>query len=189
MTPEGKAELAKIRAVRGYTLPLHEIMAEANPEFLRRYGEFASFVLFGPGAGRALDLKTRFLVLVGITTAVKGDREGIEWASARAIQNGATWQEVYEAAFLAGLPAGMPAFEASCRAFRDIQKGHGWVKQKLPKGAKASGARTARSKKAQGKERKARARVRRAKAVPARLRAATKRAPSRAPSRKGASKD
>lgn len=172
MTPEGKAELDKIRAVRGYTLPLHEIMAEANPEFLRRYGEFASFVLFGPGAGRALDLKTRFLVLVGITTAVKGDREGIEWASARAIQNGATWQEVYEAAFLAGLPAGMPAFEASCRAFRDIQKGHGWVKQKLPKGA-----RTARGSKA-----KAAPKARKAKALAAT--AATKRAPRRKPAAK-----
>ena len=129
MTPEGQAELDKIRAVRGYTLPLHEIMAEANPEFLRRYGELASFVIFGDGEGRALDLKTRFLVMVGITTAVKGDREGIEWASTRAIQNGATWAEVYEASFLAGLPAGWPAFEGACRAFQDMKKGHGLVPQ------------------------------------------------------------
>lgn len=127
MTPEGQAELDKIRAVRGYTLPLHEIMAEANPEFLRRYGELASFVIFGDGEGRALDLKTRFLVMVGITTAVKGDREGIEWASRRAVQNGATWEEVYEAAFLAGLPAGWPAFEGACRAFQDMKKGEGVV--------------------------------------------------------------
>mgnify|MGYP000932238869 CR=1 FL=1 len=130
MTPEGKAELDKIRAVRGYTLPLHEILAEANPEFLRRYGQLASYVLFGPKENRALDLKTRFLVLIGITTAVKGDREGIEWAAHRAIQNGATWEEVYEAAFLAGLPAGIPAFEAACRAFKDLKRGKGMVKQK-----------------------------------------------------------
>lgn len=134
LSKEGKAELDKIRKVRGYTLPLHEILAETNPEFLRRYGELASFVLFGPGENRALDLKTRFLVLVGITTAVKGDREGIEWASARAIQNGATWQEVYEAAFLAGLPAGIPAFEGACRAFKEMAEGKAWVKN-LP-GAK-----------------------------------------------------
>lgn len=136
MTPEGKAELAKIRAVRGYTLPLHEVLAETNPEFLRRYGQLASYVLFGPQEGRALDLKTRFLVLVGITTAVKGDREGIEWAAARAIQNGATWEEVYEAAFLAGLPAGIPSFEAACRTFQELKKGKGWVKQKRIKAAK-----------------------------------------------------
>jgi len=127
MTPEGEAELAKIRAVRGYTLPLHEMLAECNPDFLRRYGDLASHVIFGPEEGRALDLKTRFLVLVGITTAVKGDREGIEWASRRAMDNGATFQEVVEAAFLAGLPAGMPAFEGFCRAMQDVRNGHGWV--------------------------------------------------------------
>jgi hypothetical protein len=69
--------------------------------------------------------------MVGITTAVKGDREGIEWASLRAVQNGATWQEVYEAAFLAGLPAGFPAFEAAARVFQDLKKGHGLVPQDL----------------------------------------------------------
>ncbi len=129
MTPEAEAELEKIRKVRGYTLPLHEIMAEANPEFIRRYGDLASYVIFGEGEGRALDLKTRFLVMVGITTAVKGDREGIEWASMRAVQYGATWQEVYEAAFLAGLPAGFPAFEAAARVFKDLKKGEGLVPQ------------------------------------------------------------
>ncbi len=141
MTPEGEKELDKIRAVRGYTLPLHEMMAECNPEFLRRYGDLASFALFGPADGRALDLKTRFLVLVGITTAVKGDREGIEWAAKRAMDNGATEREVIEAAFLAGLPAGWPAFEGFCRAYREMKQGLGWVPQgggeaKAPKPAK-----------------------------------------------------
>lgn len=139
ISPEGKKELEKIKAVRGYTLPLHEVMAEANPEFLRRYGELASFVIFGPGENRALDLKTRFLVMVGITTAVKGDREGIEWAAARAVQNGATWEEVYEAAFLAGLPAGFPAFEGAAKAFQEMHKGKGIVPQKR---VKKPGART-----------------------------------------------
>lgn len=132
MTPEGQAELDKIRAVRGYTLPLHEYLAELNPEFLRRYGDLASFTLFGDAEGRAMDLKTRFLVLVGVTTAVKGDREGIEWAAVRAIQNGATWKEVYEAAFMAALPAGIPAFEAACRAFNEMKKGKGWVDLEVP---------------------------------------------------------
>jgi 4-carboxymuconolactone decarboxylase len=130
LSPEGKKQLDAIRKVRGYTLPLHEVLAEANPEFLRRYGELASFVIFGPEQDRALDLKTRFLVMVGVTTAVKGDREGIEWAAARAIANGATWAEVYEAAFMAALPAGIPAFEAACKAFQDLHKGKGIVPQK-----------------------------------------------------------
>ena len=132
MTPEGKAELEKIRKVRGYTLPFHEVLAETNPEFLKRYGHLASFVLFGDEDGRALDLKTRFLVLVGITTAVKGDREGIEFAAARALQNGATWTEIYEAAFLSALPAGVPAFEGACRTFKEMQEGTPLVEQEVP---------------------------------------------------------
>ena len=83
MSPEGKKELDKIRKVRGYTLPVHDTLADLNPEFLRRYGELASHVLFGPADGRALDLKTRFLVLIGVTTAVKGDPEGMEWCGRR----------------------------------------------------------------------------------------------------------
>ena len=132
MTPEGQAELDKIRAVRGYTLPLHDALAELDPEMLRRYGDLASYTLFGEADGRPMDLKTRFLVLVGVTTAVKGDREGIEWAAIRAIQNGATWKEVYEAAFMAALPAGIPAFEATCRALAEVKKGEGWVDLDVP---------------------------------------------------------
>lgn len=132
MTPEGEAELEKIRAVRGYTLPLHDALAELDPEFLRRYGDLASYTIFGPAEGRPMDLKTRFLVLVGVTTAVKGDREGIEWAAVRAIENGATWKEVYEAAFMAALPAGIPAFEATCKALAELKKGEGWVPLDVP---------------------------------------------------------
>jgi 4-carboxymuconolactone decarboxylase len=132
MTPEGTAELAKIRAVRGYTLPVHDYLAELDPEMLRRYGDLSSYAIFGDAEGRPMDLKTRFLVLVGVTTAVKGDREGVEWATKRAIQNGATWKEVYEAAFMAALPAGIPAFEASCKAFDAMKKGEGWVEQEIP---------------------------------------------------------
>lgn len=132
MTPEGQAELDKIRQVRGYTLPVHEYLAALDPEMLRRYGELASYTLFGAEQGRPMDLKTRFLVLVGVTTAVKGDREGVEWAAARAVQNGATWKEVYEAAFMAALPAGIPAFEASCHTFNKMKAGDKWVDIDVP---------------------------------------------------------
>jgi len=129
MTPEGKKELDKIRKVRGYTLPVHDVLADLNPEFLRRYGDLASMVLFGPPEGRALDLKTRFLVLIGVTTAVKGDPEGMEWSVVRAMKAGATWDEVREAAFLAALPAGIPAFEKACHTFKLLEQNQGMVPQ------------------------------------------------------------
>ena len=128
MSPEGKKELDKIRKVRGYTLPVHDTLADLNPEFLRRYGDFASHVLFGPAEGRALDLKTRFLVLIGVTTAVKGDPEGMEWSVVRALKAGATWD--------------------ACLTFNLLEKNKGMVPQdvsvvqaaKKPKAAKKTAA-------------------------------------------------
>ena len=49
------------------------------------------------------------------------------------MQNGATWDEVREAAFLAALPCGMPAFEAACRVFNDLKKGKSLTPLKRPK--------------------------------------------------------
>ena len=143
MSPEGKKELDKIRKVRGYTLPVHDTLADLNPEFLRRYGDLASHVLFGPPEGRALDLKTRFLVLIGVTTAVKGDPEGMEWSVVRALKAGATWDEVREAAFMAALPAGIPAFEKACVTFNLLQNNKGMVAQDVSvvKAARKSAAR------------------------------------------------
>ena len=132
MTPEGKVALEKIRETRGYTLPVHDYLAELDPEMLRRYGDLATYTLFGEAEGRPMDLKTRFLVLVGVTTAVKGDNEGVEWAAIRAMENGATWKEVYEAAFMAALPAGIPAFEAACHYFNRMKEGKGRVDLKVP---------------------------------------------------------
>lgn len=123
---EREEVLAQIRKRRGFTLPIHDLMAEVDVEILRRYNDLASYVIFGPEP-RALDLKTRFLVLVGITTAVREDREGIEWSSRRAMEHGATEQEVLEAILLAGLPAGSPAVEYAARAFREMKEGRGWV--------------------------------------------------------------
>ena len=71
MSPEGKKELDKIRKARGYTLPVHDTLADLNPEFLRRYGDLATYTLFGPPEGRALDLKTLFLVLIGVMLMVE----------------------------------------------------------------------------------------------------------------------
>jgi alkylhydroperoxidase/carboxymuconolactone decarboxylase family protein YurZ len=117
---------AQIRERRGFLLPVHELLGTVDPEILRRYNELASYLIFSPEP-RGLDLKTRFLVMIGITTAVKGDREGIEWSMRRAKELGATEQEVLEAVALAALPAGVPAVEYAARAWQEVQEGKGWV--------------------------------------------------------------
>lgn len=127
----GREALEEVRARRGFTLPVHEVMASVDPEILRAYNALAGNLIFGPEP-RHLDLKTRFLVLVGITTAVKGDREGVEWATRNAMKYGASEQEVLEAILLSGLPGGMPTVEAATIAFAEMLQGKGWVEQGAP---------------------------------------------------------
>lgn len=82
----GDAEevLERVRGKRGYLLPVHELMAEVDVALLDKYDRLSSDLLFNEGP-RALDLKTRYLVLLGITTAVGGDPEGIVWSAQRAM--------------------------------------------------------------------------------------------------------
>lgn len=108
----GDAEevLERVRGKRGYLLPVHELMAEVDVALLDKYDRLSSDLLFNEGP-RALDLKTRYLVLLGITTAVGGDPEGIVWSAQRAMQLGATRREVLEAILLVALPGGVPRVE------------------------------------------------------------------------------
>ncbi|QQQ79476.1 carboxymuconolactone decarboxylase family protein [Saccharothrix sp. 6-C] len=111
--------LARVKARRGYLLPVHELMAEVDPQILRKYDDLASDLLFSDQP-RALDLKTRYLVLVGITTAVKGDPDGIVWSAKRAVREGATRREVLEAILLSALPGGVPTVEEATHVLAKV---------------------------------------------------------------------
>lgn len=104
--------LAAVRARRGYVLPVHELLDEVSPDILSRYDALTAELLFADEP-RALELKTRYLVLVGVATAAKGDPDGIVFFGKRALKNGASRREVLEAIALSGLPAGMPTIEAA----------------------------------------------------------------------------
>lgn len=119
---DAEQALERVRKQRGYVLPVHEAMAELDPEILRRYGDLSSYLLFDSET-KALDRKTRALVLVGITTAVRDDREGIEVNAQRALAAGASEREVLEAMMLAALPAGIPAVEYAAKVWKDLKAG------------------------------------------------------------------
>lgn len=126
MDQDREAMFAEIRATRGYLLPVHELLGNLDPELLRQYRDLSANLLFSPEP-RALDLKTRYLVLVGITTAIKGDREGIEWSSRGAREHGATEREILEAIALAALPAGIPALEGAAKALGEERQGRALI--------------------------------------------------------------
>jgi len=111
--------LERLRRERGHVLPVHEMLNAVHPSVLDDYVRLSKNLLFADEP-HSLDLKTRYLVLVGITTAVGGDPDGIVWSSRRARENGATDAEIIEAACLAALPGGMPVVEAAAAGLAKV---------------------------------------------------------------------
>lgn len=109
-----------------FDLPLFELLHTVDPDIKQMFEEFLNYTIFQERP-LALDLKTRYLVLVGITTAVRGDREGIEWSSQLAMKHGATEREVLEAISLTNLPAGTPAMEYAADVWRQMRQGQAKV--------------------------------------------------------------
>lgn len=107
-------------------LPLFEMLRKVDPNIQRMFEDFLNYTIFAERP-LALDLKTRYLVLVGITTAVRGDREGIEWSSQLAMKHGATEREVLEAISLANLPAGTPSIEYAAAVWDEMREGRAHV--------------------------------------------------------------
>ena len=111
--------LEELRSRRGHLLPVHQLMADVDVQLLKKYDALSSDLLFSD-EDRALDRKTRYLVLVGITTAVRGDPTGIVWSAKRAMQHGATKREVLEAILLVALPGGVPCVEEATHVLDQI---------------------------------------------------------------------
>jgi 4-carboxymuconolactone decarboxylase len=109
-------------------LPLWRLLRTVDPKIRSLFEEFLNYTIFEERP-IALDLKTRFLVLVGITTAVRGDREGIEWSTQLAMKHGATEREVLEAMSLTNLPAGTPAMEYAADVWAQMKAGNATVLQ------------------------------------------------------------
>jgi alkylhydroperoxidase/carboxymuconolactone decarboxylase family protein YurZ len=127
--PFGANDPGKERSASGgdrkpdpHELPLFELLREVDPNIQRMFEDLLNYTIFSERP-LALDLKTRYLVLVGITTAVRGDREGIEWSSQLAMKYGATEREVVEAISLANLPAGTPSIEYAAAVWDQMRSG------------------------------------------------------------------
>lgn len=102
---------------RGHRLGLHGFLYRVSPSLLRTYDQLARETIFRDEPNY-LDEKTRFLILVGITTALARDEEGLLWSSRLAMEHGATPAEVCEALSLTLLPGGAPVVERAARVLR-----------------------------------------------------------------------
>ena len=86
-TDETQAFLDSQAQHRGYSLEMHRIMAEADLEWAKKYGEFIEATYTGQ---RTLDRKTKELLQIVVEAALKADVEQIQAHVRVALENGAS---------------------------------------------------------------------------------------------------
>jgi alkylhydroperoxidase/carboxymuconolactone decarboxylase family protein YurZ len=127
--PKSGAARASDDKMDTFDLPLFEMLRTVDPNIVDMFQKYLNYTIFTERP-LALDLKTKYLILVGITTAVRGDREGIEWSSQLAQKYGASEPEVLEAISLANLPAGTPSIEYAADVWYQMKQGDARVQRR-----------------------------------------------------------
>ncbi len=111
---EVRAFLEEAQSVRGYSLEMHRIMAEADLEWAKKYNEFIEATYTGQ---RLLDRKTKELLQVAVEAALRADVEQIQAHVRVALREGATAREILEALQTVIAPMGALAFRRGVQAW------------------------------------------------------------------------
>jgi 4-carboxymuconolactone decarboxylase len=102
-----QSSLESMRKRRGYLMPFHVLLAEHDPEFLASYDALLETTLLQP---RALDRRTKELVLVGILTAISAPPSHLDTHIRAAMKAGASDKETLQALELVMPSAGVARF-------------------------------------------------------------------------------
>ena len=100
-----------------YGYPYWEWVAREDPEYVKARKPLTDLSV---GEGKALPIKYREMVIIGILAYRGGSQEGILAHLRRAIQHGATKRELLEAIQSAAVPGGGPTFSAGVRALMQL---------------------------------------------------------------------
>lgn len=100
MNPEGRELLEAIRADRGKTLPMHEVLAERDPAFLRGYNEI---FLAAQSDSNGLPGHVRELIVMALDIVTGADPAVARAHGRKAVSMGATESQVLGAVELAVL--------------------------------------------------------------------------------------
>lgn len=116
---ERKSEelLQEVMAKRGFVLDFHKVMVKEDPEFMKCYEALINHV---STQKRTLDRKIKAFIYIGVLTALQADPSHIGKHIKRAIENGATKQEVLEVLELIYPPCGTLRFANGIKAFEDF---------------------------------------------------------------------
>lgn len=108
---ESARSLAQSASPYGY--PFWEWVAREDPEYVKARKPLADLSI---GEGKALPIKYREMVIIGILAFRGVGEDGLLAHMRRAIEHGATKRELLEAIESAAVPGGGPCFAAGARA-------------------------------------------------------------------------
>ncbi|MHB8771388.1 MAG: carboxymuconolactone decarboxylase family protein [Syntrophales bacterium] len=106
----------RMRRERGRSSPYWEYAAEKDVDFQEAYNNLYDR---GLTAGKALPVKTRELIAIGIL-AFRGSGDAVYEHMKRALRHGATKQELLEAIETAIIPGGAPTYAVGLKALMRI---------------------------------------------------------------------
>jgi len=118
---DGKAEAEKkkyfeeVLKIRGFRFGLHQIHAEADWEFIKRFEEWVKYVYL---SDRHLDRRVKELVITGVLCALRSPPPHIKTHINKAVEAGATREEAIEVVELAGHWGGTVAQANGLEAWR-----------------------------------------------------------------------
>ena len=100
----------------------YDVIAKLDPEYFEKLKGIYVDATFGRDG--ALPRKTKELIMVGITCALRAPR-GVRIHSERALTLGASPKEVLEAMEVAAIPGGMPGLWLGVETLQEILKARG----------------------------------------------------------------
>ena len=115
MSQDAKAAFEKTSL--GAKNSAYEVIAQLDPEYFEKLKGLYVDATFGRDG--ALTRKTKELIMVGITCAMRAPR-GVRIQSERALSLGATAQEVLEAMEVAAIPGGMPGLWLGVETLQEL---------------------------------------------------------------------
>jgi 4-carboxymuconolactone decarboxylase len=95
----------------------YDVIADLDPDYFEQLTRLYVDGTFGRDG--ALSRKTKEMIMVGITCALRLER-GVRIHSERALTSGASPREVLEAMEVAAIPGGMPGLWLGVETLRDI---------------------------------------------------------------------
>ena len=116
------AKLAFEKASLGTENKAYDAVAQLDPEYFEKLKGIYVDATFGREG--ALPRKTKELIMVGITCALRAAR-GVRIHSERALKLGATPREVLEAVEVAAIPGGMPGLWLGVETLQELLKARG----------------------------------------------------------------